>query len=152
VGHVAANHAADDPVFADVIFLDVEGFNDCPISDDRDDIGNFDNFVQFMRDQNRRNPLLLEIEQQFQQVVAVSFIEGCSWFIKDQDLDIFGKGFGDFDQLLLADADVLDQGVRVFSQTNRLEQLASFGNGCVPVDDRRAAVSLPRKMFSAIER
>ena len=44
------------------------------------------------------------------------------------------NGLGDFDELLLADADVHNLGIRVFGKSHTIEQLLRLGTGLVPVD------------------
>ena len=53
-------------------------------------------------------PWLLEFDQQRQQRVAVLFVEARRRLVEDQQLDFLGQRLGDFDQLLLADADIGD--------------------------------------------
>ena len=49
---------------------------------------------------------------QVQQVLAVVFVQGRGRLVQDQQLDVLAQRLGDFDQLLLADAQVLDLWLR----------------------------------------
>ena len=80
-------------------------------------------------------PLWRRAVQEIQQVHGVGIVEGRGGFIQDQQLDALGQGLGDLDELLLADADVLDLGVRLLRQADASEVLVGFGGGFEPVDD-----------------
>ena len=54
--------------------------------------------------------------------------------IEDEQLHVLGQCLGDFDELLLADADVHNLGIRVFGKSHTIEQLLRLGAGLVPVD------------------
>jgi hypothetical protein len=87
-----------------------------------------------------------------QQVLRVLFVEGRGGLVEDEELDLLGQRLGDLDELLLADADVLDLGVGVLAQPTRASSSAALlalvlNQSMTP----REACSLPRKMFSAIE-
>ncbi len=47
--------------------------------------------------------------EQRQQRVAVAFVEAGGGLVEDQQLHLLGERLGDFDQLLLADADAVDR-------------------------------------------
>src|SRR5690606_24735186 len=57
VRQVAAHHALDDAVLADVTTSQVEGFDGAPVADDRDLVGDLLDLVEFVADDDRRDPL-----------------------------------------------------------------------------------------------
>ena len=63
----------------------------------------------------------------------------------------FDKRLGDLDQLLLADAEIGDQRVGMFLEADLVEQLRVRLSASYQSMTPSFAVSLPRKMFSAIE-
>ena len=69
-------------------------------------------------------PCALEFQQQIEQRVAVAFVEAGGRLVEDQQLDLLGERLGDFDQLLLADAEIGDQRLGRFVQADLGEQLA----------------------------
>ena len=79
-------------------------------------------------------PLLLELQQQLQQRVAVALVQAGGRLVQDQQLHFLGKRLGDFHQLLLADADIGDQGRGRFAQSDHAEQVARPQRHGGPVD------------------
>ena len=73
--------------------------------------------------------------EEVQQVPRVGVVERRGGLIQDQQLDALGERLGDLDELLLADADVLDLGVRALGQADAREQLIGLDSGVEPVDD-----------------
>ena len=65
----------------------------------------------------------------------VGVVEGGGRLVKNQQTHLLRQCLGDFDELLLADADVGDTAHWVFIETDPQEQLTRFGVGPVPVDD-----------------
>ena len=68
-------------------------------------------------------PLALQAQEQVEQVLGVLVVERRGRLVEDQQLDLLGQRLGDLDELLLADADVLDRGQRVLGQADAGEQL-----------------------------
>ena len=56
-------------------------------------------------------------------MLGVVLVERRGGLVEDQQLDVLGERLGDLDELLLADADVLDQGVGVLVEPDPGEQL-----------------------------
>ena len=67
-------------------------------------------------------PWLLNSSSRLEQRVAVAFVEARGRLVQDQQLDLLGQRLGDFDQLLLADAEIGDQRVGRFLQADLGEQ------------------------------
>ena len=70
--------------------------------------------------------------------VGVVVVERGGRLVEDQQLDLLAERLGDLDQLLLADAEVLDRGERVLPQADPGQQLDGPVVGLVPVDDAAA--------------
>ncbi|MNW48516.1 hypothetical protein D3C74_258840 [compost metagenome] len=105
MGEVTANHALDDKILGHLIGFHIQSLDRLAIAQNRDRIGDFADFVQFVRNDDRGDALFLQLEDQLQQVFAVVFIQGRCGFVQNQQLDLFGQRFGDLHQLLLTDAE-----------------------------------------------
>ena len=77
----------------------------------------------------------LEAADEVEQVLGVGLVQRRGGLVEDEQLDRLVQRLGDLDQLLLADADVLDLGVRVLAQPHPGEQLDGARAGLGPVDD-----------------
>ncbi len=77
----------------------------------------------------------LELKQQVEQRLAILFGKRCRRLVEDQQLDVLGKRLGDFDQLLLAGADIADQRVGIFAQAHLAQQFARTPANPIPIDD-----------------
>ena len=75
-------------------------------------------------------------------MVGVLVVEGRGRLVEDQQLHALRQRLRDLDQLLLADADVLDLGGRVLLQADAREQLLRLLVGLVPVDEADRALDL----------
>ena len=62
------------------------------------------------------------------------FVQRRRGLVQDEELDRLVQRLGDFHQLLLADADFLDGGVRVLAQPHPGQQFGGAGPGLGPVD------------------
>ena len=152
VRHVAADHALDDAGLADRHRARVDGLHRGAVAHHGDGIGDLASLVELVRDQDRGDALALEFQQQFEQRVAVVFVQAGGRLVQDQQLYALGQRLGDLDQLLLADAEIGDQRIGRFLQADLGEQLAGAAEGYRPSRSRRSvAGSWPRKMFSAID-
>ena len=135
VGHLAAYHALDDPFFRELIHALHKGLNALAIADNGDLIGAIADFIELVGDDDARDALgFLELNQQIQQFAGVAFVQGRGGFVQNEQLHILGKGFGDFNKLLLTHTDVFDQRGGGVVQTNHGHVFGSFLVGHVPVD------------------
>ena len=112
VFHLAADHAADDAVFADIILALGQSLDGPAVTHDGDVVRDIGNLVDLVRDDDRGHALLLELEKQIQQRLRVLFIQGRGRLVQNHQLRMLCEGLGNFDHLLFADADVLDQRFR----------------------------------------
>ena len=87
-----------------------------------------------MRNQDAGYALALELQQQFQQGIAVFFVQTGGGLVQDQQLHFLGKCLGNFDQLLFAHAQVRDQRVGRFVESHFLQQCFGFDVGRIPVN------------------
>src|ERR1051325_11963925 len=71
---IAPDHAANDSVFSNTIFPAVQCFDRSTIANDRNRISYLIHLAQFMRDQNRGNPMRLELKQELEKFFAVALI------------------------------------------------------------------------------
>ena len=112
----------------------------CPSRMIGDVIGDPAHLVELVRDEDRGDALPLEFEQQIEQRLAVLFGQAGGRLVEDQQLDFLAQRLGDLDQLLLADADIGDERLGVFLQTDLLQQGARARLVGVPVDDAEAGM------------
>ena len=119
----------------------VQRFDGRAVAQNGDLVGDIGDLVELMGYDDRGHAALLaQREQQIQKVLRVLLVERGSRLIQDEKAHFLGQRLGDLHQLLLANADVLDERVRVFVQAHDLQIVRGAGVGLVPVDD---AVLLP---------
>ena len=119
----AADHPADDAVLVDAVFLHVERLDGAAVADDRDLVGDLLDLVELVGDHDRADALALQPQDEVEQVAGVGLVERRGRLVEDEQLDLLVQRLGDLDQLLLADADVLDLGVGVVGEADPGEQL-----------------------------
>ncbi|MPM82609.1 hypothetical protein SDC9_129670 [bioreactor metagenome] len=68
VGQLAADHAANDARFVHLAFRHIERFDYRAVADDGDAVGDIRDFVELVRNDNRRDSLFLELLEQVQQL------------------------------------------------------------------------------------
>ena len=107
---------------------------------DRDVIGDAAHLVQLVRDEDRGDALALEFEQKVEQRLAVLLGQARRRLVEDQQPHFLAQRLGDLDQLLLADADIGDEGLGVLVQPHLLQQGAGARLVGVPVDDAVSGV------------
>src|SRR5688500_3140941 len=135
VSQLAPHHAPDDAVLVDLLRMAVEPVDRRAVSQDGDGVGDLQDLVQLVRDEDRGNAVRPELLEQRQQRVAVALVEAGGRLVEDQQLHLLGEGLGDLHQLLLADAEVGDEGVGRFLEADLLQQRARLGERGMPVDD-----------------
>ena len=130
---VAADHVLDDALFGDVVLDD--RLDRLAVADDGDGVGDLLDLVELVADDDRRDALLLQVQDQVEQVVGVLVVQGRGRLVEDEQLHPLRQGLRDLDELLLADADVEDLRRRVLPQADPGEQLCRLLVGLVPVDE-----------------
>ena len=132
--HGAAHHALDDPVLAELVHALDQSLDGGAVPDDGGLVGAVDDLVELVGDDDGGQALLLELHQQVQQHLGVLVVEGGGGLVQNQEPHLLGEGLGDLHQLLLAGADVLDQGLGRLVQPHLLHMLFGLIVGLVPVD------------------
>ena len=67
-------------------------------------------------------------------MLRVALVESGRGLIEDKQLHVLGQGFGDLDELLLADPDVAHLGVGVLREPDPGEELTGLDPRAHPVD------------------
>ena len=129
----AAHHALDDAVLVDAVGLDVERLDRLAVADDRDGVGDLLDLVELVGDHDRGDALAPEAQDQVQQVLGIGFVQRRGGLVEDEELHRLVQRLGDLHELLLADADFLDGGVRVLAQAHPRRSSVTRG-GLGPVD------------------
>ena len=129
-----AHHALDDAVLVDAVGLDVQRLDRLAVTDDGDGVRDLLDLVQLVGNDDGRDAAALQAEHQVQQVLGVGFVQGGRGLVEDEQLHRLVQGLGDFDELLLADADFLDRGFRVLPEPDPGQQFGGAGPGLGPVD------------------
>src|SRR5471030_2016894 len=86
VCHVTADHAANNPILADLARGAVERLDRASVADDGYLIRDLRYLVELVRNEDAGNTLRLEFQQQFQQRGAIGLVQTRSRFIEDQQL------------------------------------------------------------------
>ena len=129
-----AHHALDDAVLVDAVGLDVERLDRLAVADDGDRIRDLLDLVELVGNDDGGDAAALEPEHEVQQVLGVGFVQRGRGLVQDQELHGLVERLGDLDQLLLADADFLDGGVRILAEAYPCQQFGGAGPGLGPVD------------------
>ena len=135
VGHFATHHMADHHVFTGGLVATVQRRHRGTVAQNRDRIGHFGHFIEFVRNQDAGDALAFQLQQQLQQGIAVHFVQAGCGLVQNQQLDFFGQRFGNLHQLLFAHAQVGDQGAGLFVQAHFAQQRLRFDVGSRPVND-----------------
>ena len=128
------DHAADDPVLVDAAGLDVQRLDGLAVADDRDRVRDLLDLVQLVTDDDRADALALQTADQVQQVLRVRLVQCCGRLVEDEQLHRLVERLGDLHQLLLADAERLDLGVRIVGQPHPGQQVDRAALRLGPVD------------------
>ena len=75
VGDFPAYHILDDTALDFCTLVAVEGADCLTVSQDGDLVRDLGDFIELVRNQDRRDALSLELEQEFEKCVAVTLIE-----------------------------------------------------------------------------
>ncbi|CRH93090.1 Uncharacterised protein [Chlamydia trachomatis] len=140
VGQFATDHLGDDFVFGDAFgAVHVDVADGLAVTDDRRGIGDLADLSQLMGDDDHGDALFAELTHQLKQVLRVIVVECCGRLVQDQELNVLGQCLCDFNELLLANAQVDDARVRVDIQPNLVEQFLRQNLGFVPVNESGAS-------------
>ena len=98
---LAADHQMRDP--PRVGRGPIERVDPAAVAQHGDAIGQTEDFVHLVRDVQDRHPLAAQAIDHAKQPLDLGFGQGAGRLVHDQDFRPQRKGFGDFDQLLIAD-------------------------------------------------
>ena len=120
VGQRTAHHVADQRVLVQRVGrVDVDMADGAAIADDLHRVRGIGDLVELVRNDDRGDALLAaKPVDQVEQVPRILVVQRGGRLVQDQQLHVLGQSLRDLDQLLLADTDVRDQGVRVLVQTD----------------------------------
>ena len=84
--------------------------------------------------EDRRSALVGEFADEFNDLLAHLFIEGCCWFVCEEDIGIADDGTGDGDALFLSAGELAGVMVNSLAQADEFEDVlaGSFCFGTVP--------------------
>ncbi|MFT3849035.1 MAG: hypothetical protein QM739_10210 [Propionivibrio sp.] len=133
-GHFAADHHGDDVVLD--AGLRVQVADRLAVLDDGDVVGDAEEFLQTVRDVEDGDAAFLQARQVFEQHVHFRVGEHGGRLVEDQHAHVARQRLGDFDHLLVGDAEVAGARARVDVVAERLQQFAGFLVQCLPVDER----------------
>ena len=135
VSKVAIDHAADDPVLLHRLGPAIDVVDGAAVAQHRDAVGDAGDLVQFVGDQDRGDALLPERDETIEQRGAVGLVEAGGGLVQDQQAHPLGERLGNLDQLLLADAEIGDQRVRLLAQADLGQQFPRTPVHRVTIDD-----------------
>ena len=128
VGQRTADHVADQRILVERMFgVDVDMADGLAISNDLHRIGGGRDLIELVRDDDGGDAVFLaQLVDQVEQFEGILIIQGRGRLVENEQPHILGQCLGDFDELLLADADVGDQGVRVFVESHQIHHAQGF--------------------------
>src|SRR5262249_49906722 len=113
----------------------IEAVDGEAVAQHRDAIGDAGDFAQFVGNQDRSDTLVAKRNQAIEQGPAVGFVQARGRLVQDQQPHALGKGLGDLDQLLFADAEVGNERIRLLAKPNLGQKLPCAPVHRVAVDD-----------------
>ena len=135
MSQVPIDHAADDPVLLHRLDPAIDVVDRSAIAQHRDAVGDAGDLVQFVGDQDRGDALLAERDEAIEQRGAIGLVEAGGGLVQDQQAHPLGERLGNLDQLLLADAEIGDQRVRLLTQADLGQQFPGTPVHRVTIDD-----------------
>ena len=138
VRQVTAHHSANDAVLGETV-VDVDGLDGAAVAQDGDRVRYLHHLVELVRDDDRGDPVVTEFDDEIEQVPAVGIVERRGGLVQDQQPNLLGQRLGDLHELLLADADIRDAGLRAFRKPDPVQQCPRLAERLVPADDAVAA-------------
>jgi hypothetical protein len=119
---IPSDHFLDDPPDVDRICRRRRG--QFPVAQNGDIISDGEQLLHFMGDVNDRHAVGFEVGDDSKERFSLGGCQGRGWLVHDQDANIMGKRFRDFDDLLLANAKVSHQGGGVQRLFEAVQQFA----------------------------
>ena len=129
---ILADHLFDDPGNRDV--GGAGRLHQLAIAQHGDVIADLQEFIQLVRDVNDGDAAALQLVDHAEEHFNLGVAQGRGWLIHDQDANILRQRPGNFDDLLLADAQVADRGIRLDILFQPPHELASVFFLGFPVD------------------
>ena len=133
VRQLTAHHAPDDPVFVDVTAVIVNGLDGGAVPDHGNAVSHIGDLIELVGNDDGCHALLLEFQQQVQKHPGILLVQRGGGLVQDQQLHVLRQCLGDLHELLLAGADVLDQGGCFVLQAHLAHMLLRLIIGAVPV-------------------
>ena len=128
-----SHHVLDEHRLAHLALVRVQGADGLAVAEDRHRVGDLDHFLQLVRDENAGDTVALELPEDRKEVFAVVLVQGRGGLVEDEQLHVAAHGLGDLDELLLADAEILHQGIGAHVETDLAEHLGGLLDRLVPV-------------------
>ena len=119
---VRADHLADDPGDVDIRHALLAG--DAPVAQHGDEVADADQLLQAMRDVDDGDAARLEVGDDTEEDFDLGGAQGRGRLVHDQDAGVLRHRLGDLDELLLADAQLLDRRARIDARLQALQQRA----------------------------
>ena len=116
--------------------LRVEVADRLAVLDDGDVVGDAEELLQAVRDVENGDTASLEASEVFKEYVDFRIGEHGGRLVEDEDAHVARQRLGDFDHLLVGDAEVAGARARVDVVAERLQQFAGFLVQCFPVNER----------------
>ena len=136
VRDLSADHARDDAVFRDIIHAFRQRLDRPAIADDGDAVRDFRDLVELVRNDDRRDlQIFPQLEDEVQQLFAVLIVERCRRLVEDEQPHVLRKRFRDLDELLLADAELVDRDARRNIEADALHEVDGFLVALFPIHE-----------------
>ena len=110
-----------------------------------DGVGHLGDFVELVGNQDAGNALTFEFQQQLQQRVAVGFVQAGSGLVQYEQLHFLGQCLRDFNELLLAHAQIGNQGAGGFFQPHFFQQRLGLQERRRPVNHPAVCLLVAQK-------
>src|SRR5262249_49408075 len=136
LGDLAPDHPADDLGLRRL--RGRERLDRPAIAEDRDPVRDREDLLEPVRDVDARDAALAEVTENVEEDLDLLIAQRGGRLVEDQHARVLGEGFHDLDELLLADAQVTDAGLRVEVELEAPEELARPAVHGEPVDEAAA--------------
>ena len=140
---VGADHLPDDPLRVDVLHLLLAG--DVAVAQHGDVVADADQLLQSVRDVDDCHALRLQVGDHLEQHLDLGCRQRRGRLVHDQNPGVERNRLGDLDQLLLADAQILDQHIGPDAGSQPVEEFAGTSLLLLVVDVEAALGKLARR-------